>query len=142
EPGDCGRAQARGHGQGYRRGALVDRASAGSDRRHGRRRRVAALQVPGIGGRAHARRSSGSARHGEGGRLVIAAVVTPVDGAEVPVPMFTDEIAKCDVVDPAVLTAADVACLDLQAGIFGDTIWISLIKAVIILVFLLTSVLF
>ena len=50
---------------------------------------------------------------------------------------------SCGVTDPAVLTSAQQICVkEFEYSLAGDSIWISIIKAVLILVFLLTSVLF
>ncbi|WP_234989190.1 NADH-quinone oxidoreductase subunit NuoH [Demequina sp. NBRC 110052] len=48
----------------------------------------------------------------------------------------------CDVTDAAAVTEAQQTCLDNYGTLAGDPLWVSIIKAVILLVFLLTSVLF
>jgi NADH-quinone oxidoreductase subunit H len=49
----------------------------------------------------------------------------------------------CAVADPATATEGQLACIEaFDSSLMGDSIWIVLIKAVLIVVFLLTSVLF
>lgn len=48
----------------------------------------------------------------------------------------------CDVTDAGAATEAQQTCLENYGTLAGDPLWVTLIKAVILLVFLLTSVLF
>ena len=58
-------------------------------------------------------------------------------------PPFTEsDAAFCSVLDAANPTPIEIACLTEQASLAGDGLLIMLVKAVILLVFLLTSVLF
>ena len=50
---------------------------------------------------------------------------------------------QCGIVDPTVISQLQAACVQrIEYSLEGDSIWITIIKAVLILVFLLTSVLF
>lgn len=56
---------------------------------------------------------------------------------------FTPAQAECRVIDPQELTEAQELCLEtFNNSLAGDSIWVVLIKAVLIVAFLLTSVLF
>ena len=76
--------------------------------------------------------------------LVHAASVSPT-----PVPVanaavtLTPGQAHCGVVDPTKISDLEAKCIfDFESSLAGDSIWIVLIKAVLVLVFLLLSVLF